>query len=232
MTPKPRSVLLALGAVVSLVAAATAAAQAPAAGWPRKEFCGRAQSYLAGSSVRVTNTVHDNIESFQRNAPIAQPLTTQQFDVPDDRDPKAARLIACKLLTADRIQAVYGAQGKAKQGACEQVNRYTYQSVLASLSPQEREGALFGKGKKVLMDRDATVATAAEFYAPFEAFRVEKNGRLRIGAKSLRADWADPNNASLPEDARGVHFCTFVAPEYMRRLLLDASIVLPGPPPK
>jgi len=208
-------------------------AQNPSAAWPQKEFCGRAQAFVTGSTPRVTNTVHDGIESFRRTAPIAEPLTSQQYDWPDDRGaPRSATMISCKLVTADRIKAVQGPQAARTETSCEQVNRYTLTAVLASLSPAERERALFGQGKKVRFERDRPQASAENWYSPYEMASVDSGGRLRLVAQAWRVDWSKPKQAQLPEEARGVHFCHFVAPDYLRRLLLDPSIVLPGPPAK
>lgn len=217
-------------ALLSTLAASTAAAQGPAAAWPQKEFCGRAQAFVTGSTPRVTNIVHDGLESFRRSAPIAQPLTTQQYDWPDERGaPGSAATISCKLVTADRIKAVHGPQAARTETSCEQVNRYTLSAVLASLSPAERERALFGQGKKVRFERDRPQASAEAWHSPVELASVDSAARLRLVAQAWRVDWGKPKQSQLPEDARGVHFCHFIAPDHLRRLLLDPSIVLPGP---
>lgn len=223
---------LAATVLLALVAPA-AAAQDRAGAWPQKEFCGRAQAFVTGSTPRVTNTVHDGLESFRRAPPIAQPLTTQQYDWPDERGtPRSATTISCKLVTADRVKAVHGPQAARSETSCEQVNRYTLAAVLASLSPDERERALFGQGKKVRFERDRPQASAEAWHSPVELVSVDSAGRLRLVAQSWRVDWGNPKQSQLPEDARGVHFCHFVAPDHLRRLLLDPSIVLPGPPVK
>lgn len=102
--------------------------------------------------------------------------------------------------------------------------------MLSSLAPAERERALFGKGSKVRFERDRLLGTPEEWYPPYEMVSVDGSGRLRIRANALRVDWTDAKQAQQPERDRGVHFCHLVAPEYLRRLLLDPSIVLPGPP--
>jgi hypothetical protein len=220
-----------LGATwVAAFATPASRAQAPVAAWPQKEFCGRAQAFVTGSTPRVTNTVHDGPESFRRTPPAAQPLTTQQYDWPDDQGPpNAARMISCKLVSADRVKAVHGPQSARSETRCEQVNRYTLGAVLAGLSPAERERARFGQGKKVRFDRDRPQPSVDAWDAPYEMASVDASGRLHLVAHAWRVDWNDAKKASLPEEARGVHFCHFVAPDYLHRLLLDPSIVLPGP---
>jgi hypothetical protein len=234
LTPSlPKIAAALLAAALFTVGTAPSAFAEVAGAWPQKEFCGRAQSYITGSTPRVTNTVHDGIESFQRTPPMVQPLTTQQYDWPDERGPsKAASRISCKLVTADRIRAVYGPQAARTEATCEQVNRYTLGVVLGGLTPEERERALFGKGRKVRFERDRLLASPADWYTAYEMASVDGSGRLRIAANALRIDWADPKQAQLPEQSRGLHFCHLIAPDYLRRLLLDPSIVLPGLPPK
>lgn len=232
--PTRLSPAVALGATLLLALAIPGVdAQDASGAWPQREFCGRAQAFVTGSTPRVTNTVHDGIESFRRAAPVAQPLTTQQYDWPDDRAaPPAATIISCKLVTADRVKAVHGPRAARSETRCEQVNRYTLKAVLAGLAPAERERALFGQGKKLRFERDRPQASAEAWHAPHEMVSVDAAGRLRLVAQAWRVDWADPKQALLPEESRGVHFCHFVAPGYLRRLLLDPSIILPGPPVK
>jgi hypothetical protein len=220
-------------ALLSALAISTAAAQVPHGPWPQEEFCGRAQAFVTGSTPRVTNTVHDGLDSFRRAAPIAQPLTTQQYDWPDEQGtPRSATTISCKLVTADRIKASHGPQAARTGTSCEQVNRHSLAAVLASLSPAERERALFGQGKKVRFERDRPEPSADAWHSPVELASVDSAGRLRLVAQAWRVDWGNPRQLQLPEEARGVHYCHFIAPDYLRRLLLDPSIVLPGPPVK
>ena len=80
------------------------------------------------------------------------------------------------------------------------------------------------------VERDRLLGTPEDWYPPYEMVSVDGSGRLRIRANALRVDWTDAKQAQRPEQDRGVHFCHLVAPEYLRRLLLDPSIVLPGPP--
>jgi hypothetical protein len=168
-----------LGATwVAAFATPASRAQAPVAAWPQKEFCGRAQAFVTGSTPRVTNTVHDGPESFRRTPPAAQPLTTQQYDWPDDQGPpNAARMISCKLVSADRVKAVHGPQSARSETRCEQVNRYTLGAVLAGLSPAERERARFGQGKKVRFDRDRPQPSVDAWDAPYEMASVDARRR-------------------------------------------------------
>ena len=125
LTAPAAALALLVAPLASSVAAATEpdplVAGAGAFPWPMREFCGRVQAYVTGSTARVTNTVHDGIESFERTPPQVQPLTTQQYDWPYDRGPpKSAARISCKLVTADRVKATHGAQAARAEGSCEQ----------------------------------------------------------------------------------------------------------------
>jgi hypothetical protein len=215
--------------LVALVAFAASSALVPTAlaqgsttaPWPTEEFCGRAQGYVTLANRPARNVLHEGYDSFRGSNASVQPLEAQQYTVADDT-PGRARLISCKLVTADALRGAYGAEAARTDSSCSLVNRNTFNAVLASLSSTERAGARFGQGKKVSFDRDTVAASAAEWLEPGDLATVDKRGTLHLSARS----WTGT------EAGRGVRHCHFIAPEYARRLLLDGALSLPATPAK
>lgn len=209
-------VLAALSAV-----APDAYAQGSTAPWPTDEFCGRAQGYVTLSSRPARNTLHEGYDSFRDSAASVQPLEAQQYTVADAAQGRA-RLVSCKLVTAEALRGAYGPEAARTDSSCSLVNRNTFTSVLASLTPAERANARFGQGKKVSFDRDTVASSAAEWLEPGELATVDKRGTLHLTSRS----WTGT------EAGRGVRHCHFIAPDYARRILLDGSLSLPATPAK
>jgi hypothetical protein len=125
-------------------------------------------------------------------------------------------------VTAEALRGVYGPEAARTDSSCSLVNRNTFNSVLASLTPAERANARFGQGKKVAFDRDTVATSAAEWLEPGELATVDKRGTLHLTSRS----WTGT------EAGRGVRHCHFIAPDFARRILLDGSLSLPATPVK
>lgn len=224
--------LLCAGALALAAAAAPLArGAAPPPVWPEAEFCGRAQNYIAGTGLRSTSQVHDGLDSFLRAEPSAQPLTVHQYTAYEGPGRSGARTISCKLVSAAAIRAAHGEGSAGREATCGQVNRNTLDAVRGSLSAAGAPGVLFDKGRKVVVDRDAAAASPEAAFDPFELATVDRRGALRLVARS----WTDAppgTRGKAAEAATSRHHCQFVAPEYLRRVLTDPTLVLPGPAPK
>lgn len=194
---------------------------ATTAPWPIDQFCGRAQGYVTLSSRPARNVLHEGYDSFRNAAASVQPLEAQQYTAADEAG-GGARIVSCKLVTADALRTAYGADAARSDSSCSLVNRNTFASVLASLTPAERSRARFGQGKKVSFDRDTVVSSAAEWLEPGDLATVDKRGTLHLTARS----WTGTEAGS------GVRHCHFIAPEFARRILLDGALTLPATPVK
>ena len=212
----------ALAALLACAAASSIAeAQGGGAVWPTDEFCGRAQSFATLGSRRPTNLLQARHDGFVATPVSVQPLQTQQHTVTDEAT-GTARIVSCKLAGAEALRAAYGDDAARTDSSCALVNRNTFSAVLASLTPQELARARFGQGKSVAFDRDDMVADPADWYEPGEPATVDRRGTLRLVSRA----W-------LGADAgQTVHYCHFIAPEFARRILLDASLALPATPIK
>lgn len=218
----PAAALAVLAATLVAVIATSSVAGAQGGGvWPTDEFCGRAQSFVTLGTRRPTNLLQARHDAFAAASVTVQPLQTQQHTVTDEAT-GVARTISCKLAGAEALRAAYGPDAARTDSSCALVNRNTFSAVLASLTPQERARARFGQGKSVAFDRDEMAIDPADWYGPGEPATVDRRGTLRIVSHA----WLGPDAGQT------VHYCHFIAPEFARRLLLDASLALPATPVK
>ncbi len=217
-----KSFTLAVTALIAITVPTSGVAQGAAtAPWPTDEFCGRAQGYVTLASRPARNVLHGGYDSFRDAAASVQPLEAQQYTVADPTTGQA-QLISCKLATAEALRGAFGPDAARSDSSCSLVNRNTFTSVLASLTPAERASARFGQGKKVAFDRDTVAASSAEWLEPDELATVDKRGTLHLTSRS----WTGS------EAGRGVRHCHFIAPDFARRILLDGSLSLPATPVK
>ena len=217
-----KSFTLAVTALIAITVPTSGVAQGAAtAPWPTDEFCGRAQGYVTLASRPARNVLHEGYDSFRDAAASVQPLEAQQYTVADPTTGQA-QLISCKLATAEALRGAFGPDAARSDSSCSLVNRNTFTSVLASLTPAERASARFGQGKKVAFDRDTVAASSAEWLEPDELATVDKRGTLHLTSRS----WTGS------EAGRGVRHCHFIAPDFARRILLDGSLSLPATPVK
>jgi hypothetical protein len=224
--PRASHGTLRLAAAVAALTAAVAPTVLPAQGaatapWPADEFCGRAQTYVTLADRPARNTLHDGYDSFRNAVASLRPLEAQQYTVADGA-PGRARLVSCKLVTAEALRGAYGPDSARTDSSCSLVNRNTFNSALASLTPAERANARFGQGKKVAFDRDTVAPSAAAWLEPGELATVDKRGTLHLTSRT----WTGT------EGGYGVRHCHFIAPDFARRLLLDGSLSLPATPAK
>lgn len=213
---------LAVTALIAITVPTSGVAQGAATTpWPTDEFCGRAQGYVTLASRPARNVLHEGYDSFRDATASVQPLEAQQYTVADPTTGQV-QLISCKLATAEALRGAFGPDAARSDSSCSLVNRNTFTSVLASLTPAERASARFGQGKKVAFDRDTVAASSAEWLEPGELATVDKRGTLHLTSRS----WTGS------EAGRGVRHCHFIAPDFARRILLDGSLSLPATPVK
>jgi len=139
---------MAAACVTVLLSSSPAAAQGTTtAPWPIDQFCGRAQGYVTLAARPARNVLHEGYDSFRDAAASVQPLESQQYTVADETA-GSARIVSCKLVTAEALRAAYGAEAARSDSSCSLVNRNTFTSVLASLTPAERSRARFDQARR------------------------------------------------------------------------------------
>src|SRR5688572_24077837 len=82
------------------------------------EYCAVAQKEIAASRVPARNVLMTDYQAFTRASPQVKPLETMQFVGFADAQKTRPRMISCKLHSAERIRAEYGATAAGEATTC------------------------------------------------------------------------------------------------------------------
>jgi hypothetical protein len=200
----------------------TAAPPLPAGKAALEGFCARAQSLIVGTQVPSTAVVHDDYDTFVKSKPVVRPLQVQQYHWPAPPDGSPARMISCKMKTADHIVAEYGEATAGADAGCAAVNRDTLQRVVAGMTAAERRRLRFD-ADTVVHDAEERTTNGPIWLEPHAVAYVGADGRLHLRTKAMRNDWLDPRYRDAPPQFKGTRYCHFVAPDHLRRLLLGET---------
>ena len=182
------------------------------------EHCAVAQKEIATSRVPARNVVMTDYQAFARAKPSTKPLETMQYvGYADDKHTKP-RMISCKLHSADRIRAEYGATAAGESTTCARLNRRTLDAVMLTLTDRQKKKMPFKGTVPVMLDADEVAPTEAQWHETFTMAQTDAGGTLRIRAKSLRE--ASPGRAgSKASTTGGGQYCHLIAPDYRKRIL-------------
>jgi len=181
------------------------------------DYCAIAQKEIATSRVPARNVVVTDYQAFSRASPSVKPLETLQFVGYADPQHSKARMISCKLHSADRIRAEYGATAAGESTTCARLNRRTLDAVMLTLTDRQKKKMPFKGSVAVLLDPDEQATSEAQWLESFTMVQTDAGGTLRIRAKSLGGGnmrVANKSNAS-----GGRQYCHLIAPDYLKRIL-------------
>ena len=185
-------------------------------------FCQRAQQLLARTSLKPANIVFTTTEGFIRSKPRVKPFETDQFVSYGDAAGSHPIRVSCKMKSSDHLRAVYGAEAAGAEGWCRDVNRDTAARVYSSLTAAERSRLVVSASQLVLED-DVMARTGSSFTRGTDRVWTDETGRLHLQALAIRVDWNDWLWRWMPDRFRGQHSCHFIAPEYLRALVLGET---------
>jgi hypothetical protein len=187
------------------------------------DYCAAAQKEIASSRVPARNVIVTDYAAFARATPSLNPLETLQYvGYADDRQSKA-RMISCKLHSAERIRAQYGATAAGESTTCARLNRRTLDAVMVTLSDRQRKKMPFNGALPVALDPDEQAASEAQWLEGFTMVQTDAGGTLRIRAKSLRAGSGTLRRTSTSASTTisgGRQYCHLIAPDYLKRILV------------
>jgi hypothetical protein len=189
------------------------------------DYCALAQKEIASARVPARNVVITDAQAFARLTPSIQPLETAQFVQYADAQRTKARMISCKLHSADKIRAAYGATAAGESTTCARLNRRTLDAVMASMSDRQKKKMPFTGSVPILLDPDEVAANEAQWLEAFTMVQTDAGGTLRIRAKSLRGEGA--LRVSNKPATGGRQYCHLIAPDYLKRILLG-EVKLPA----
>jgi hypothetical protein len=187
------------------------------------DYCATAQKEIATARVPARNVTVADYQAFARTTPALKPLETLQFvGYADDKRTKP-RMISCKLHSADRIRAEYGATAAGESTTCARLNRRTLDAVMLTLSDRQKKKIPFKGTLPVMLEPDEVATSEAQWLEAFTMVQTDAGGTLRIRAKSLRAEGGNLRARSATAAApagSGRQYCHLIAPDYLKRILL------------
>ncbi|HEU5137203.1 MAG TPA: hypothetical protein VFU13_18790 [Steroidobacteraceae bacterium] len=183
------------------------------------EYCAIAQKEIATSRVPARNVLVGDYQAFSRASPSVKPLETLQYIGYADSQHTRARMISCKLHSAERIRAEYGNTAAGESSTCARLNRRTLDAVMLALTDRQKKKMPFKGSVAVLLEPDEQAASEAQWHEAFTMVQTDAVGTLRIRAKSLRSD-GSMRVSSRANPANGRHYCHLIAPDYLKRILI------------
>lgn len=182
------------------------------------DYCSVAQKEIATSRVPARNVVMTDYQAFSRASPSVKPLETLQFVGYADQQKTKPRMISCKLHSAERIRAEYGATAAGESTTCARLNRRTLDAVMSTMTDRQKKKMPFKGPIAVLLDPDEQASTEAQWLESFTMVQTDVGGTLRIRAKSLRGD-TNVRVSSKANGNSGRQYCHLIAPDYLKRIL-------------
>lgn len=222
---------LAAGVAAAVLAGCSSSPRTVVVGQPLKlpalnEYCAVAQKEIASSRVPARNVMMTDYQAFSRASPQVKPLETMQYVAYADSQHAKARMISCKLHSAERIRAEYGNTAAGEPATCARLNRRTLDAVMASLTEKQKKKMPFKGAVPVMLEPDLQASSEAEWLQDFTMVQTDAGGTLRIRAKSLGGGAVRANAKSA---SRANHqYCHLIAPDYLKRILIG-EVKLPTP---
>ena len=182
------------------------------------DYCAIAQKEIATSRVPARNVIVTDYQAFSRASPQVKPLETLQFVGYADPQRTKARMVSCKLHSAERIRAEYGATAAGESTTCARLNRRTLDAVMLSLTDRQKKKMPFKGTIGVLLDPDEQATSESQWLESFTMVQTDAGGTLRIRAKSLGS--GNMRVSSRANAGGGRQYCHLIAPDYLKRILI------------
>jgi len=183
------------------------------------DYCAVAQKEIASSRVPARNVLMTDYQAFSRATPQVKPLETMQYVGYADPQKTKPRMISCKLHSAARIRAEYGATAAGEATSCARLNRRTLDAVMASMTDRQKKKMPFKGSIGVLLEPDEQATSESQWLESFTMVQTDAGGTLRIRAKSLRND-GSMRVSSRANAGNGRQYCHLIAPDYLKRILI------------
>jgi len=191
------------------------------------EYCAVAQKEVASSRVPARNVLVTDYQAFSRASPSVKPLETMQFVGYADSQQARPRMISCKLHSAERIRAAYGATAAGEATSCARLNRRTLDAVMAAMTERQKKKMPFKGPVPVMLEPDIQASSEADWLQEFTMLQTDAGGTLRIRAKSLGAGTMSTRVSTRAASDSGRLYCHLIAPDYLRRVL-TGEVKLPA----
>ena len=188
-------------------------------------FCAWAQQVAAGTSLAANVVTHTVYEEFVKSKAATSPLTVQQYwSNPVDGPDGPARVVSCKMSTAERINHAYpsategGAPTAAGDQTCDAVHRQVLAVVLNGI-PRDK---LAVPADSLRVDEEELTYIGPLWLKPwpFQPLYRDDGGLLHIRSRGLKVPfaWWIP----MPDRFKGAHYCHLIAPDFLEAVLRGA----------
>ena len=185
-------------------------------------FCAWAQQMIAGTELMPNVVTQTDYEGFVASKPGADPLTVQQYwSNPVDGPGSLARVVSCKMKTAERINFYYPAQppentpAAAGDQSCDAVQRVVLAEVLNTIPRSE----LAVSPDTLRVDPQDMTFIGPMWLKPwpFEPLSRDEEGLLHLHTRALYVpfSWWIP----MPDRFKGTYYCHLVAPDFLKAVL-------------
>jgi len=192
------------------------------------EYCVTAQRLVTRTTQPVEIRVQESFDGFVKSKAIipdgegALPEIQQYHWTGEDGSIVG---ISCKLKSADHLNLVYGEGTAGPDGACQDMNRYVFDSF--GIPPEQvvYSAVIFDPTEKPQTEGQppAKGGPGPQWLQSYVATDVDADGALIIRTKGFRVDFTDPRFAGAPARFRGVHYCHFIAPDHLRELVTGTA---------
>lgn len=188
------------------------------------DYCRVAQRVVTRTDQPVDLRVRDSFDGFVKSKAIipdgdgAIP-EIQQFNWADGEGTIVG--ISCKLKSADHLNLVYGDGTAGPDGACQDMNRYVFDSLRIERKDYRYETVVFDPTEQAQTrgQPPAEGGPGPQWLQSYVATLEYPEGVLNIRTKGFRVDFLDPRFERAPARFRGVHYCHFVAPDHLRAVV-------------
>jgi hypothetical protein len=188
------------------------------------EFCSEVQRRLVDTALPITNVLEKDYETFKLSKPAVSPVRTHQYVARNER--LDILQISCKTKTADHLRSAHGTSAARdpvlSPRACSDIHRAMVLDIWQAMGPSERASAKI-RPAQVMLQTDQLSYTGSSWIKTKPEASVGADGKLRLRASALFAEWEDWRWKMMPESWRGNHYCHLVSPEEIRRHMLTGS---------
>lgn len=184
-----------------------------------EKFCSAGQRVVERTGMRFELVVHEEFNAFVKSKAILNGPNgpqIQQYNWYDESG--AVTGISCKLKNESHLNLEYGEGTAGPAGVCQDLNREVFRLVSSWLTEPAYTQVSFDADETHLEDGQL-IATGPDWLRPFRLAYVSDDGALHVASRGYVQDFTDPRYQQAPERFRGVHYCHFVAPEYLAAVL-------------
>ena len=190
------------------------------------KYCQAAQKFTAGTDMRIETVIHDDFDAFVKSKAIIDGPNgpqIQQYNWYDDNGEILG--ISCKLKTAEHLNLEFGESTAGAEGSCQALNREVFRLMSRWVREPAYTTVSFDAAETVSNEEQPGM-TGPDWLAPFEMTYVGDDGGLHVRSKGFVVEFTDPRYERAPPRFRGVHYCHYIAPDHLAKILKGEA--LPG----